>query len=133
MSAVGFLAAARGFLGVPWVHQGRTERGVDCIGLIVLSARAVGLEVPLAAEYGRLQNFGLAREHLQAFCTRVGSGEPGDIVLFKDSQTLHMAIVSEVENGRPERVIQALGPGSKVVDTGLQFPPLMLWRLKWPS
>jgi cell wall-associated NlpC family hydrolase len=133
MSADAFLAAARGYLDVPWVHQGRTERGMDCVGLIVLAARAAGLDVPLTADYGRMQDFMQARRYLEDFCDRVGSPEIGDIVLFKTTQTLHMAIVSEVDGLQAKRVIQALGPKSKVVDTALQFPPLMLWRPRWPS
>lgn len=133
MSAEAFVAAARGFLDAPWVHQGRTERGLDCVGLIVLAMRAIGIDAPLAADYGRLQDYRQARRYLEQFCDRVGSPEIGDIVLFKTSQSLHMAIVSEVAEGRPKRVIQALGPKSKVVDTAIQFPPLMLWRPKWPS
>lgn len=133
MSAEAFITAARGFLGVPWVHQGRTERGMDCVGLIVLSMRAIGIDAPLTADYGRMQDYRQARRYLEEFCDRAGQAIPGDIVLFKTTQTLHMAIVSEVEDGRPQRVIQALGPKSKVVDTGLQFPPLMLWRPRWPS
>ncbi len=133
MSAVAFVAAARGYLGVPWVHQGRTERGMDCVGLIALSMRAIGIDAPLTADYGRMQDYRQARRSLEEFCDRVGSPEIGDIVLFKTSQSLHMAIVSEVEGVRPTRVIQSLGPKSKVVDTGLQFPPLQLWRPKWPS
>lgn len=133
MSAEAFVAAARGFLGVPWVHQGRLEKGMDCVGLIVLSARAAGLEAPLTADYGRMQDYRQARRYLEQFCERVGEPAVGDIVLFKTTQTLHMAIVSEVDGLRPKRVIQALGYGSCVVDTALQFPPLMLWRPKWPS
>ena len=131
MTAEAFVAAARSLLGVPWVHQGRTERGVDCVGLVVLSLRAVGIEAPLAADYGRLQDYRQARRYLEDFCERVGAPEAGDIVLFKTTQTLHMAIVTATSEGRPTRVLQAFGPGSKVVDTGLQFPPLMLWRPKW--
>lgn len=133
MSAEAFVTAARGFIGAPWVHQGRSERGMDCVGLIVLSARAIGLDAPMKADYGRMQDYRQARRYLEDFCDRVGSPEPGDIVLFKTTQTLHMAIVSEVKDGRPSRVIQALGHKSAVVDTGLQFPPLMLWRIRWPS
>ncbi|MBA1141762.1 NlpC/P60 family protein [Mesorhizobium neociceri] len=133
MSAAEFVAAARGFLDVSWVHQGRTERGVDCVGLIVLAMRATGIDAPLAADYGRLQDYRQARRYLEQFCDRVGAPEIGDIVLFKTTQTLHMAIVTEVDELRPKRVIQALGPGSKVVEIGLHFPPLMLWRPKWPS
>lgn len=131
MIADDFVAAARSLLDVPWAHQGRTDRGVDCVGLVVLSLRAVGIDAPLAADYGRLQDYRRARRYLEDFCDRVGEPEVGDIVLFKTTQTLHMAIVTATSAGRPMRVLQAFGPGSKVVDTGLQFPPLMLWRPKW--
>lgn len=133
MSAQAFILAARALLDVPWVHQGRSERGVDCIGLVVLAARAAGIEAPLAADYGRMQDYLRARRDLGRFCDRVGLAEPGDVVLFKNSQTLHVAIVTEAIDGKPARVIQALGPKSKVVETGLQFTPLMLWRPRWPS
>lgn len=133
MSAEAFLSAARGFLGLPWVHQGRSERGVDCVGLVILAARAAGLDAPLEATYGRMQDYRQARRYLEQFCDRVGQAEPGDVVLFKTSQTLHMAVISEVDDGKPRRVVQAFGPKSKVVETGLQFPPLMLWRPRWPS
>ncbi|TGP28196.1 peptidoglycan endopeptidase [Mesorhizobium sp. M2D.F.Ca.ET.232.01.1.1] len=133
MRAEAFVAAARGFIGVPWVHQGRSERGVDCVGLIVLSARAIGIDAPMKADYGRFQYYPQAREYLEQFCDRVGSPELGDIVLYKTTQSLHMAIVSEVEDGGIARVIQALGHKSSVVDTALQFTPLQLWRLRWPS
>ncbi|TGT76705.1 MULTISPECIES: NlpC/P60 family protein [unclassified Mesorhizobium] len=133
MTAEAFVAAARGFIGAPWVHQGRSDKGMDCVGLIVLAARSVGIDAPLKADYGRFQYYPQAREYLEQFCDRVGSPELGDIVLFKTTQSLHMAIVSEVTDGRIARVIQALGHKSNVVDTALQFPPLQLWRLRWPS
>lgn len=133
MSAEAFVSAARGFIGVPWQHQGRSQRGVDCVGLVVMAARAIGIEAPLTADYGRMQDYRQARRYLEQFCDRVGQAIPGDVVLWKTSQTLHMAIVSEATDGKPQRVIQALGPKSRVVDTGMQFPPLMLWRPKWHS
>lgn len=36
-------AEFRRWLGVPWVHQGRTEHGVDCGGLIVMALRKLEL------------------------------------------------------------------------------------------
>lgn len=133
MTAEAFIAAARGYLGVPWRHQGRTDKGMDCVGLVVLALRAIGVDAPLTATYGRMQDYRQARRYLEEYCDRVGQAKIGDIVLFKNEQSLHMAIVSEVKGDAPARVIQALGYGSKVVDTGLQFTPLMLWRPKWPS
>ena len=33
----GFLAEARKLLGTPWRHRGRSARGVDCVGLLLLA------------------------------------------------------------------------------------------------
>ena len=34
------LAHARGYLGTPWVHQGRSSAGLDCLGLALQYADA---------------------------------------------------------------------------------------------
>ena len=47
------VAQARTWLGTPWRHQGRSPRGVDCAGLVVLVARALGLADHDVAGYGR--------------------------------------------------------------------------------
>ena len=40
------VSAARSFLGLPWVHQGRhPEAGIDCIGLLILTAKKVGIDL----------------------------------------------------------------------------------------
>lgn len=38
-----YVAACRALLTVRWVHQGRSEMGVDCVGLLVVPAIQVGL------------------------------------------------------------------------------------------
>lgn len=38
-----FVAECRRFLGVRWQHQGRTNQGVDCVGLLVVPALRLGL------------------------------------------------------------------------------------------
>ena len=48
------VAQARAWLGTPWRHQGRSPRGVDCAGLVVLVARALGLADHDVAGYSRL-------------------------------------------------------------------------------
>lgn len=130
-----FIEYAREFIGVPWVHQGRTERGVDCVGLVVLCSRKCGLDVPMSANYGRIQNYHQARTTLSQFCVRTGEAMIGDIVLYKDTQNLHVAIVSVIDgNDRPKKIIHANSEVGTVVESGLSFPPLMIWRVKdWLS
>lgn len=39
--------------GSPFLHMGRTAKGMDCVGLLVLVARELGLEVTDSPYYGR--------------------------------------------------------------------------------
>ena len=34
---------ARGYLGTPFLHQGRTRHGLDCVGLVIRVAHDLGL------------------------------------------------------------------------------------------
>lgn len=34
--------AARAYIGVRWQHQGRTARGLDCAGLVMVALRSLG-------------------------------------------------------------------------------------------
>lgn len=57
-------AEFRTWLGVPWVHQGRTPHGVDCAGLIVCALQKLGLmprDFPDLTTYGREPNPDMAR------------------------------------------------------------------------
>lgn len=47
------LAQARGLIGTPWRHLGRTETGLDCIGLVLVAAARAGLVLRDPAPYPR--------------------------------------------------------------------------------
>jgi hypothetical protein len=53
MSGQKMIDHARTFIGTPWRHRGRNRRGLDCVGLLILSANASGLAVADATHYGR--------------------------------------------------------------------------------
>lgn len=60
--------AGREWLGTPWEHQGRTRRGIDCAGLVVVVAHALGLTSYDTTAYGRYPRAGELREHLLEHC-----------------------------------------------------------------
>jgi cell wall-associated NlpC family hydrolase len=80
------VAEARGWLGVPWRHQGRSRAGIDCVGLVVRVARALGLSDYDHTAYGRrAQGQGFV-EHFRANMDGVAIPEagPGDVLVFAD-------------------------------------------------
>lgn len=126
-----FVEVARGWIGTPWAHQGRSRTGIDCVGLVIEAAKECGLPIDLEPNYGRMQNYARAKALLSQFCERVANPEVGDIVLYKDSQRLHVAIVSELREGKIRRVIHAHSEDLSVVESRIGFAPLNLWRIKW--
>ena len=80
------IAEARGWLGVPWRHQGRTRRGVDCVGLVVCVARGLDLSDYDSTGYGRrAQGQGFV-EHFRSNMDAVPIPDagPGDVLVFAD-------------------------------------------------
>jgi cell wall-associated NlpC family hydrolase len=45
MTPADFIAQARALIGTPFMHQGRTQYGLDCIGLAALAARRAGTHI----------------------------------------------------------------------------------------
>lgn len=72
ISAEDLIAHARSLVGVPWCHQGRSEFGVDCIGLIGLAFKGAGIDLEQILGLVDQRNYGrgaqpdmlrLVREH----------------------------------------------------------------------
>jgi len=54
ISRYAIITKARSFVNVPWVHQGRSkETGIDCVGLIALTAQAFDLTYHDLAVYSQ--------------------------------------------------------------------------------
>lgn len=127
MIADDFIAAARGMLGVPFKHQGRSPRfGLDCAGLAVCAARQCGLNVEDFTAYQRLPNTSDFLATLHKNCDRLLAGEerPGDLLIFEFSNNpQHLAILTA-----PGRIIHAYGAGAiaKVVEHDMDAT----WRAK---
>jgi hypothetical protein len=78
-----FVAAARSYVGVPWRHLGRSRTGVDCIGLVLLAARDVGVVLPDPAPYAREAQGTRLLEGIVGHAARVSEVRAGDVLLFR--------------------------------------------------
>lgn len=90
--------AARQYLGVPFLHQGRNPAvGIDCVGLGQLACRDFGVATPDWTDYGRNPANGILEKRLRAlFGEPVCCVSPGCIVSIDFAgQTRHVAIVGE--------------------------------------
>ncbi len=83
MTADAFVAAARSYVGVPWRHLGRSRTGVDCIGLVLLAAAEVGMDLLDPAPYAREPQGTRLLDGILAHATRVADAAPGDVLLFR--------------------------------------------------
>lgn len=107
---------ARKFLGVPWKHQGRDERGVDCAGLVLKVAHGLGLSTFDTADYLRTSSdqtmLRLCRDHL----IEVSLFKTGDIPVIKYDNSRHIGFFGDYPGGslslihaysrRPRKVVE---------------------------
>lgn len=118
---------ARKWLGTPFRHRGRIKgAGVDCIGLAVGVARALGLPVIDRLDYPRRPEAERLRAGLAAQLEQVPQhARPGDLLrLAVNGKATHVAILSQLPDGRPG-LIHAYAPCRKVVEHG--------WNGRWPG
>lgn len=109
---------ARTFLGTPWVHQGRSRQGVDCLGLASLVARARrGYTFDLtnyAAQATDETMLQLCRQHMQPVPAQ--ARKPGDVVVIRYGSQRHMAIVGDHPVSGELTLIHASSIFGKVVE-----------------
>lgn len=123
MSAV--VAAARAYLGTPFVHRGRTRRGLDCVGLAWCAFRDAGVVLEDYRLYGRepLQQDGLVDriERAMGAPAKVAPVRPadlqaGDVIVQRFvHEPHHVSIVAPYRFGG-WAVIHACGQSARVVE-----------------
>jgi cell wall-associated NlpC family hydrolase len=112
------VAAARGWLGTRWQHQGRSREGVDCVGLIVLVRREVfGCSFDVEG-YPRIATDETMQETCDQMLVRVAEPEPGDVVVMSWDRQRHIAIVGDYAFGGLS-LIHAAILSRKVIETRL--------------
>lgn len=97
--APSLIGEARSWVGVPFVHQGRSRHGVDCAGFVVALMRSAG-ELPADFEdvsnYARRPN-GELLTLISRYCSRTSQEYPGLLVLIRwprDVQPSHVALLT---------------------------------------
>ena len=91
-----FIAAARSWIGTRWVHQGRNRAGVDCVGLLLMAAADIGIELPDMPGYRRSPNPALFVTHIRDNSLAVAEPTPGTFGIFRDgTQPCHVGIFAE--------------------------------------
>lgn len=106
---------SRTWLGTPWKHQGRLKgAGVDCAGLVVCVAKAVGIELADSFAYSHRPRFDSLKQACELRLTLIPISEAraGDVLLFTFATWPgHVGILSD-----DSVLIHAYEPRGKVVE-----------------
>ena len=120
------VAAAREWIGTPWVHQQRLKGvAVDCVGLVIGIGRELGMCAPDfdVNGYGRRPDGTLLAQcaQLMRHIPR-DTMQPGDvIVVATDSAPCHMGILGDYRHGGLSLIHAAMGGLNRVVEHRLMF------------
>ena len=91
---------ARELSGVKVQHQGRTLYGVDCIGLVVLTAKKMGFEVEDCTDYSAIPDGVSLVEQLERKLVKieVSNRLPGDVAVFAMTKKSpqHLGIFTDI-------------------------------------
>lgn len=113
------MEAARAFLGVPFMHQGRTVHGLDCAGLVWMAERACGRYPRDVKGYSRHPwKDGLRKAVEDHFGPPVDRDpQPGDVLLMRHTcqEPEHMGIVGLHPNGGLSLIHSYAGNSAKRV------------------
>lgn len=114
--------AARGYLGVPWRHLGRSREGLDCIGLVLLAARDCGIAVHDPAPYEREPSSQRLRQELSLVLNEVpiADARADDVLVFNlGVYAGHIGIRGDHPDYRVPSVIHAYAPRRRVIEEPL--------------
>ena len=128
------IAAARSYERVPFRHQGRSHRGLDCLGLLAVAFRDAGMTVHDRTDYSRTPNLAEMKEALDRQLIRVpksGGSHAGLVALFHDKLWLHVGLMTKANKFIHARGPEDIGPGvvEHILDSKTWAPRLMrMWR-----
>jgi hypothetical protein len=90
------VAEARKWIGTRWIHQGRSEQGIDCAGLLIMVGNALGLQADDLLGYRRSPDGKTFQRHIIQQTTFEPQPRPGSIGLFREARfPTHTGIFAE--------------------------------------
>ena len=125
-NACNVTAGARSFLRVRFMHQGRSPAGLDCLGLLIVTAKKLGLT--LAGEsvealdiptYGTRPDIVLLKQKLDTHLVAISLNEirEADILMLKvDGLPQHLALVTDYPVRGEFGMIHAYAPARQVIE-----------------
>lgn len=121
------------WLGVPYLHQGRTRLGVDCIGFVFGVAKEAGCiaaDMQIAADYPRRVRVPSLFDGIAANCTLIERAEPACLVLVRWPREAYPSHVSLFTG---DSLLHSYQRAGRVVQHGFRKPWTMwahsFWRL----
>jgi cell wall-associated NlpC family hydrolase len=109
--AAAFAAAALALEGAAFQHQGRTPAALDCVGLVVVAARLVGVRLPDRTDYSREPRPAELRRALESRLEAARALEHGGVVLLSLAGfASHVGVIAE-----GSRLVHAYEPAGRVV------------------
>lgn len=121
---------AKKYIGVKFLHQGRSIHGVDCIGLIIAVGKSLGYEVADYRAYSRTPDSKTFKNKLAHYLEEidVADAQKGDIIFLRYGGLLprHVAIISEdqkdISKNIEPKIIHAINTPSlnRVVEENLE-------------
>lgn len=125
-NACDVIACARQFSGVRFMHQGRSPTGLDCLGLLIITAQTLGLSFAGEAvetldipTYGARPDTLLLKHKLDTHLMPIARDEirAADVVVLKvDGLPQHLALMTDYPMPGELGMIHAYAPARQVVE-----------------
>ena len=83
---------------VPWRHQGRSLRGVDCVGLFSILGKTIGLDLDMRTNYTRTPNPADLEAGIAVYGRKIAFQDvlPGDFALIKyGAKAIHLVMITD--------------------------------------
>lgn len=125
-----YVEAARGWLDVRWLHQGRSRQGIDCVGLLIVAAADLGITLPDMPGYRRSSDPAKFLGHVVANSLPESEPHPGAFGIFRDgTQPCHVGIFGE-RDGHLTLIHAYAGTGKVMEELFIHDWPLHLMSVR---